>query len=201
MHVPEKWRITDLNQVYQVIEQHGFATLVSASLQASRLPLILDRDNHRLLGHFARSNPHWQEVSEGQQLAIFDGAHDYISPTWYQGTPNVPTWNYVSIHIKGKVALLSDQETQTVLSTLISKYEPSLLNNSKMMPANYLDKLGKAIVGFSMSIDEVDAKAKLGQHRKVEDQQGVANGLANNPSAQSQALLAMMQQLGLGLGE
>jgi transcriptional regulator len=201
MHVPDKWRITDNDVIYDLVEQNAFATLVSPSLQASRLPLLLDREKRLLIGHFSRSNPHWKEVAEGKHLAMFDVAHDYISPTWYQGMPNVPTWNYVSIHIKGKIKLLSSQETRDAVLALVRKYEPSLLDNTQMMPNDYQDRLSKGIVGFTMSIDEIEAKAKLGQHRKAEDQKGVAQGLSKKASQQSQALLKLKQQLGLGLGE
>lgn len=63
MHVEEKWRLTEQEKIFAFIEKNTFATLVSPSLQSSHLPLILDRANRCLIGHFARSNPHWQEFS------------------------------------------------------------------------------------------------------------------------------------------
>jgi len=64
MHVPEKWRLSEEEQVFDFIAQHSFAILVSPSLQASHLPLILDRSNCCLIGHFARNNPHWRDIAE-----------------------------------------------------------------------------------------------------------------------------------------
>ena len=200
MYVPDKWSIKDPKIQNQFIHQHSFASLISPSLQSSRLPLLLDEDKGLIYGHFSRANPHWKEVENQTCLAIFDGAHSYISPTWYQGHPAVPTWNYVSIHVKGTVSLLSSAETHEVLNRLMQKYEPSLVVKREIVTAEYQDKLNKGIVGFSLKIETIDAKAKLGQHRNIADQTGVVKGLKNSTSLESQALLALMQTLKLGLG-
>lgn len=204
MHVEEKWRLTEQEQIFAFIEKYSFATLVSPSLQASHLPLMLDRRNHCLIGHFARNNPHWHELAQDtvkQHLVIFNGPHGYISPTWYQNKPAVPTWNYAAVHIKGCAEMLSGDETNHALELLMHKYEPELLVSREVVSADYQAKLIKGIVGFRISLEVVDAKAKLGQHRSNADQQGVATGLSNSNSAEHQALLRYMQELKLGIGE
>ncbi len=200
MYVPDKWKITEKKDIYAFIEQHAFATLLSPSLQASHVPLILDRENNQLLGHVAKSNPHWCELSEQKCLAIFHGAHSYISPTWYREGPNVPTWNYAAVHVKGTMTLLAPTDTLNMLNTLMDKYEPSLIKERTVVTHDYQEKLSKGIVGFAMKIESIEAKAKLGQHRSEVDQQGVTAALQQSTFANDQALLALMQQLRLGLG-
>ena len=114
MHIPEKWRLDKQSDIFAFIENYSFATLVSPSLQSSHLPLMLDRDKQCLIGHFARSNPHWLEFIKDttkQHLVIFNGPHGYISPSWYANKPAVPTWNYAVVHIKGCAEILSADET------------------------------------------------------------------------------------------
>jgi len=152
-----------------------------------------------LLGRFARSNSHWKEVYEQVCLAIFDEAHDYISPTWYQNAQAVPTWNYVSIHIKGKVNLLNIDKTHRALNLLMNKYEPALLHDRGIIAQKYQNKLSKGVVSFSMEITNIEAKAKLGQHRTEADQLGVVKGLNESNSPNSKALLSIMNELRLGL--
>ncbi|WP_206485256.1 FMN-binding negative transcriptional regulator [Thalassotalea sp. G2M2-11] len=200
MDVPDKWKFTDKEQIITFIENNAFATLVSASLEASRLPLYYDAEKNQLLGHFARNNRHWQEVANNRCLAIFDGAHHYISPSWYQSVPAVPTWNYASIHIQGTIHLLEVDATQQALNLLLQKYEPRLLCDRTIVSQDYQEKLAKGIVGFAMDVEHIDAKAKLGQHRSIADQQGVVAGLSQNNTPASQALLGLMKQLNLGLG-
>jgi transcriptional regulator len=204
MHVEEKWRLTEQEQIFSFIEKYSFATLVSPSLQSSHLPLMLDRSNNCLIGHFARNNPHWRELAEDivkQHLVIFNGPHGYISPTWYHNKPAVPTWNYAAIHIKGCAEILSADDTTQALDSLMHKYEPELLVKRDVVSADYQKKLSKGIVGFKISIDIIDAKAKLGQHRSTADQQGVAAALRKSSSADHQALVDYMHELKLGIGE
>lgn len=203
MHVPEKWRIEEQEQIYSFIESYGFATLLSPSLQASHLPIILDRENQRLLGHFARSNSHWRDISDSseQHLVIFHGPHGYISPNYYHSKPAVPTWNYAAVHVKGSAKIMATEETSHALQLLLAKYEPELLKPNSVVTPEYQEKLSNGIVGFSIAIETVEAKAKLGQHRSVEDQQGVTHALSQSKSADHQALLALMHELRLGIGD
>lgn len=203
MHIPEKWRLDKQSDIFAFIENYSFATLVSPSLQSSHLPLMLDRDKQCLIGHFARSNPHWREFIEDttkQHLVIFNGPHGYISPSWYANKPAVPTWNYAVVHIKGCAEILSADETAQALDLLMAKYEPALLDTRDVVTADYQEKLAHGIVGFKISIDEIDAKAKLGQHRTKADQQGVTAALSQSSSPDHQALLNYMQALKLGIG-
>ena len=203
MHVPEKWRLDKQSDIFAFIEKYSFATLVSPSLQSSHLPLMLDSDKQYLIGHFARSNPHWRELVEDttqQHLVIFNGPHGYISPTWYANKPAVPTWNYAVIHIKGSAEILSAVETTQALDLLMAKYEPTLLDTRDVVTPEYQEKLAHGIVGFKISIDVIDAKAKLGQHRTKEDQQGVTAALSKSSSPEHQALVNYMQALKLGVG-
>ncbi len=201
MYVPEKWQLTDKAQIDRFLQENGFATLVSPSLSSSRLPLYFDQMHNKLIGHFARTNKHWQEVDGQTALAIFDGAHSYISPTWYDSRPAVPTWNYVSVHVRGTMRLLDNEQTHHGLNLLLEKYEPSLLVERNIVSNDYQQKLSKGIVGFEMTIEHIDAKAKLGQHRSNDDQLGVVNGLKAVNRPESVALLSLMQTLQIGLGE
>lgn len=76
-----------------------------------------------------------------------------------------------------------------------------MLVKRDVVSADYQEKLSKGIVGFKISLDVIDAKAKLGQHRSTADQQGVTLALGNSAVSDHQALLLFMQQLNLGLGE
>ena len=201
MYIPEKWNFPSKQAIAEFLQENSFATLVSPSLESSRLPIFFDAKKKILLGHFARSNPHWKEVENQQALAIFDGPHAYISPRWYADSPAVPTWNYASLHIKGTVSLQSTDEVMHSLNLLMAKFEPRLLKRRDIVTESFQQKLSKGVVGFSMKIEHIAAKAKLGQHRPVEDQQGVVRGLSEQSSLDAQALLALMTTWQLGLGK
>jgi transcriptional regulator len=200
MHVPEKWQMKDQAHMLNFAQQHSFAVMVSPTLQASHIPLVVDKTKGRLLAHVSRANPHWRELAEQKVLAIFSGAHAYISPNWYADSPAVPTWNYASVHITGKVTLLSGEETMSVIDQLMAKYEPSLLIDREVVTEEYQQRLSKGIVGFEIKIENIEGKMKLGQHRSKADQQGVVAGLTQENSLDCQALLAFMREVGSGMG-
>ena len=201
MHVPDKWHINDPEKVIQLINDFGFATLITTDLNASPLPLVYDEKTHSIIGHFARTNSQSKFSSGDKAVAIFNGPHHYISPSWYHKAPAVPTWNYVTVHVHGKLRPLSTEQTMASLDALMEKYEPELLRQRNIVTPDIQNKLLNGIVGFRLSIKDIQAKAKLGQHRTEEDQQGVLAALTQLNTPESQAFLGIMKLLGEGLLE
>ncbi|MEQ1914335.1 MAG: FMN-binding negative transcriptional regulator, partial [Sideroxydans sp.] len=91
MYIPEAFAENDLATLHEFIRQHSFATLVTQHEGvpfASHLPMFLDSNtgtHGALLGHMARNNPQWQDLVSGTEvLIVFQGAHAYVSPAWYE---------------------------------------------------------------------------------------------------------------------
>lgn len=198
MYIPKNLRIEDLDQLQQFVAEFGFALITSSDLTASHLPLLLKAEEGEfgtLYGHMAKANGHWKTIDAQTILAVFSGPHGYISPTWYDTQPAVPTWNYAAVHVKGVVSLTDEETTLSILTDTVAQYEPSLLNKSDLndegfIPEAYKLKLAKAIVGFKISITSIEGKLKLGQHRSEADQAGVLEGLSASNRLDDQALLA-----------
>src|SRR6266511_2313916 len=92
---------------------------------ASHLPLEISEDKHDgliLYGHMSRANPQWKTFSDSEALVIFQGAHTYISPRWYNHV-NVPTWNYMNVHVYGKPRLVEGDELYALMSRLVQRHE------------------------------------------------------------------------------
>ena len=147
-----------------------------------------------MYGHVARANPHLKELDGSEVLVIFTGPHGFISPTWYQDKPAVPTWNYTSVHAFGTASLLADHETTATIDATLERYEPALLTTNKILPDDYKVRLLAGIVGFKVVINRLEGKAKLSQNRSSADREGVMNHLAASGDAMSLALAAMMKQ-------
>ena len=182
MYIPTPFRVVDRETLYDFIEQHGFATLVTASQGgpvASHVPLWLDRERQVVAGHLARANPQCDLLTGLESLAIFQGPHAYISPTWYAATPAVPTWNYTAVHVTGIATRLSDERTAEVVDRLVSKYESGRANPwPNDLPPEFRQRMLAGIVGFELPLDRIEGKFKLGQNRSAADQKGVVQGLA-----------------------
>src|SRR5262245_59726970 len=127
MYIPTAFRAKDRAALYDLIERHGFGTLVTivdGSPFATHLPLVLDRTRDVLLGHVARANPHWHTMNgPSEALVIFQGPHAYVSPSWYTTAPAVPTWNYAAVHVYGVPRLLDEAGLIDLLGRLVDQYE------------------------------------------------------------------------------
>jgi transcriptional regulator len=203
MYLPAHFIETDEAKVAAVIRANSFATLVTfdgAAPFASHVPLVLQQTRGprgALIGHVARANPQWQHFASGAEaLAIFQGPHAYISPSWYP-TPNmVPTWNYVAVHVYGIPRIVEDTAAfAEILRLTIDEYESARPTPwREELPAEHKAAMMKAIVGFEIEITRVEAKFKLSQNRRPEDIAGAAAALSQSENQTERALAALMQE-------
>ncbi len=204
MYIPKNLNVEDEKVITDFIGKYAFGLLISPALEATHLPLVFKsaKEGKGLLyGHFAKANSHWKSLAGERGLVVFNGPHSYISPTWYANKPAVPTWNYVAVHCYGKVELLSEEETVKSMDELVEKYEPQLIQNQDVMPLEYKEKLGRAVVGFKVILDNIQAKEKLGQHKKTEDQLGIFTALASSEQPDAKLLADYMKNREVGIGQ
>lgn len=204
MYVPSRFAMQQRTDIMQFVRRYGFATLISADFQATHLPLYLDEtegEHGTLYGHLARANPQAANLHQSTVLTIFNGPHAYISPRWYGKAPMVPTWNYAAVHGVGTVTVLDDAENARAMALLVAQYEPDLLYDEQLMPADYQQKLRHAVVGFKIHIQQWQGKEKLGQHQPIAAQAGVFERLQQSADPHSQLLALYMAARNLGTGQ
>lgn len=199
MYRPKQFNMTDEEAMLAVIEENSFATFISqheGAPYATHLPLILDREHGLLYGHFARANGQWEDIAEQEVLAVFHGPHCYISPTWYETNQAVPTWNYVSVHVYGKVDVLRDpDEVMDVMKKMTIKYEAAHEKyQMDDIPAPMIDGLLKGIVAFRMHIDRMEGACKLSQHNSSERRARIIAHLKQSKHEAEQQIARMMEQ-------
>jgi transcriptional regulator len=179
-----------------VIRDYPFAALITARSpepQISHLPLLfhpVPKPNGELIGHMARANPHWKQFAEGPTLALFQGPHEYVSPSWYaEPEKAVPTWNYAIVHVHGRVELVEDRaETLTILNEMVERFESGRTAPWRLqLEGRALDAMVGAIVAFRMVIERVDTKLKLSQNRSAVDRQRVIAALHAEDEASATA--------------
>jgi transcriptional regulator len=173
MYIPKLFNINYSNEVRHFIKDVGFGTVVSQGekrIHGSHLPLLLHfnkQGQEVLSGHFSKANTQWHDAtSKDEVLVIFQGPHAYISSSWYDHS-NVPTYNYIAVHIYGSMRIQSTEELLFSLREMTNKYEANSSNPSYFdsMDKNMIEDQLKGIVGFEISINEVQAAYKLSQNR------------------------------------
>ena len=194
MYIPAHFK-PDEATVLALLDQQGAADLVtwtSEGLMATMLPFLYDRPGSRrdtgelgsLVGHVARNNAQWRVPALGPALAIVRGPDAYISPSWYATKREhgrvVPTWNYVTAHVYGRLVIHDDVAwLEALVRRLTVHYEsgrdhPWSVDDA---PPEYVAGQLRAIVGVEVLIERIEAKAKLSQNRSRADIDGVIAGL------------------------
>jgi transcriptional regulator len=160
-------------------------TLSTGGLVASVLPLVFHPGARVLRGHLARANPQWRELAPGvEALVLYDGPESYVTPAWYdtkrQTGKDVPTWNYVTVQVRGGLTIHHDEPWLLEhLRTLVDRQEhgrpePWSIDDP---PEGYITTNARAIVGLELAISGIEAKRKLSQNRLGIDFDGVVEGL------------------------
>jgi transcriptional regulator len=189
MYVPGHFAMDDA-AVRDLLVHHGAADLITATpegMVATMLPFVFEPDageHGALLGHVARNNDQWRREILGEALVIVRGPDAYVSPGWYASKSEhgrvVPTWNYVTAHVYGRLVVHDDPAwVEALVRRLTAKHEASLPNPWAVddAPAPFIAGQLRAIVGLELRITRIEAKAKLSQNRSAADVEGVVAGL------------------------
>jgi transcriptional regulator len=200
MHTTKAFKVDDPDSLLQIMRENAFATLITNDVNgrptATQLPFLIKEvaGNIILQAHFAKANPQWKQLETNQLvLVIFNGPHCYISPTWYENA-GVPTWDYVTVQSYGVAKLFeNNQQTAELIEELTDKYEqgfekPWKANN------NYPDKMLNAIIGFEITVQEIQGKVKIGQNKSREDLEGVVKALNQSPRDNENAVSSLIKK-------
>ena len=186
-------------------EARGFGTVCAwdgARPIASSLPFFLsyaDDGTPQAAFHVARHNP-LLKLADGTAswLVAVNAADAYVSADWYASPDQVPTWLYQAVHLTGPVRRLSDHELAVQIDVLSAKFENWLLPKKPWTPAKMtagrLEAMKKAIVGFVMTVEEVEGSFKLNQHKTEADYAAVAGALAQQTDTASQQIAGLMRE-------
>jgi transcriptional regulator len=183
MYIPDLYKNENQTEIEKLIHENGFAILVNqinGKLWATHIPLHLENKNEKqfLVGHVSKLNPQAESFKTNDDvLAIFSGSHSYISSSWYDHE-NVPTWNYLAVHVYGKLKLHSYEESIEALKRLVDKYEAKSKNPVRV--ENLSEKTmreARGIVSFEIEITAIESVKKLSQNRDDKNYKNIISEL------------------------
>lgn len=203
MYLPKHFEEPRVELLHALIRSHPFGTLVTRGaegLAADHIPFIVDPDPApfgTLRAHVARGNPAWRALQqEPEALAIFQGPHGYISPSYYGSTREhgrvVPTWNYFAVHASGPVRVIEDAAwLRRLVGELTLRHEAGRDPAWQVTdaPEEFVQSMLAAIVGLEMPIARLTGKRKASQNRNEADRRGVLEGLRREGREDEAALL------------
>jgi len=166
----------DKGTLLEFMRSHPFITLIGCKkdgrIETTQIPVLIEEQEDKIFihGHIVKKSEHEKAFQQNPEvLALFNGPHTYISGTLYSGNPQqVSTWNYVSVHARGKIKFLDENELIKHLKKLSLHFENGNTESSTIydnLPEDYLQKLIKAIIAFELEVTELDNVFKLSQNR------------------------------------
>ena len=167
----------------------------------SHIPYRLSDDGSIVTLHLVRSNPIVRLISEPKQAVLaISGADSYVSPDWYETPDQVPTWNYVAVHLRGPLELRPEAEMRAVLDHLTAFFEARLAPkpawHADKMPSDLLDRLMRMVVPLRMRVQSVDGTWKLGQNKPDAARQAAASHVGRHGiGLEAQVIAALMADL------
>ncbi len=198
MYIPKLYREENRETILEFIRHNDFPALVTYDGQkpiATHLPVeVVERgEGLTVYGHMARANPQWKTFGNQEALLIFQGPHTYISARWYNHV-NVPTWDYMIVHVYGKLREVKGEELYALLSRLVKKHEPNTPYRLESLPQDFVEKEIKGVAGFAMDVARIEAAYKLSQNRNDEDYQNVIRELEKRRDEYSKEIARSMRE-------
>lgn len=203
MHPNPAFRTAPRDQNLAFVRARGFGVLSVNGPDgplASHIPFELSPDASQIRLHLARSNPIARAGLPGPALLAVSGPDAYVSPDWY-GTPDqVPTWNYVAVHLRGVLHPQPPEALHPHLEAVSDHFEQRLhpkppWRSAKMTPG-VMDRMMRMILPFRIDVTGVDGTWKLSQNKQPAARLGVADALHRQADpAPAAALAALMRDL------
>ncbi len=181
------FKTTDHEEVIAFMKQHPFIVLCGTDAAgkpvATHIPALIEERDGKLflLAHIMRKQEHTKAFeSNPDVLAIFQGAHTYVSASLYENKQVASTWNYQAVHAKGILKFLDEKGLHNLLVRLTDHFEnnphsPASVNN---MEESYVSNMMKAIVAFEIEVTSVEHVFKLSQNRDEKSYNNIIHHLS-----------------------
>jgi transcriptional regulator len=198
--------LEDPAEIRRLITDYPWAMLVAShegTPIASHLPCLLDpeRDGDALddlviLSHVAKGDPISSALTtDTEVLLVFQGAHGYVSPSWYGEGPHVGTWNFTAAHVYGIPEVLEGSKAYRVLELTQALFEKDVENPVLLEDVEeYARKIAKATTPFRLQATRVEGKRKLSRDKPEEVQERVVKALERSGPYENRVLADDMKR-------
>ena len=201
MYIPDIYKNKNKEEINKFIQENSFGILINQTngkLWATHIPLELDTNKNGdsiLFGHLSKENPQWEGFIENNEvLAVFSGPHSYISSSWYDHE-NVPTWNYIAVHVYGTIKIIDAEAAIEVLKKQVDKYEQKSKNPVRIEDLSKKTMMqSSGIVAFEIEITQIQATRKMSQNRDGKNYQNIISELEKTNTNDSIAIANEMKK-------
>ncbi|HEV8080904.1 MAG TPA: FMN-binding negative transcriptional regulator [Chitinophagaceae bacterium] len=191
----------DNEKVIAFMKENSFAIITVPGNDypvATQIPLDIQETNGKILlkGHLMRNTDHHKAFVKNENvLVIFSGPHCYVSASWYVNPHSGSTWNYMTVHAKGKIKFGDEADTRLAVESITNKYEkPDSVAGFNKLSEEYIGKMVKAITSFTIEVESLDHVFKLSQTNDKETRENIISELRKNGNANEKAIASEMEK-------
>lgn len=187
--------------VFDYMQKNSFAIITGINENipvATHVPLHIQKDGGKIIftGHMMKNTDHHKAFLQNENvLVIFTGPHCYVSASWYLKKEVASTWNYIDVHAHGTIKFGNEEQTKKIIENITNKYEPpgspAAFNK---LPAEYVDRLVKAIIGFTIDVCTIENVFKLSQNHDAATRESIIENLADRRDDNSNAIAMEMKR-------
>ena len=191
----------DQQKVIDFMKENAFALITGIGENypvATQIPLTVELKEGKMFlqGHLMRKTDHHLAFEKNNNvLVLFTGPHCFVSASWYTDPAVGSTWNYMTVHVKGKISFTDEAGTLDAVKAVSDKYEGTSGTGAfDNLPKEYIHHMVKAIVGFSIEVESIDNTFKLSQNRDEASQKNIIEQLRKRGDANSAAIAHEMEK-------
>ncbi len=203
MYTPDEYKNENRTEMLEFIQKNPFGILVLNDGEkpvATHIPMMIKEVNGQtvLNGHISKENEQGNLFHDSSSaLAIFQGPHAYVSSSWYSHD-NVSTWNYIAVHVYGKIKVMTELELYEHLIQLTNKMEAGshTPKNFENISPKVIRENISGVTGFIMTVEKIESGFKLSQNRNETDHKNIISELEMRDDAGSKAIAGEMRKRG-----
>ncbi|MCO5233121.1 MAG: FMN-binding negative transcriptional regulator [Chitinophagales bacterium] len=182
MYISKEYQINDFRTIKKIIEAYPFGILCCAST-VTHIPFNIHFHEESILleGHVAANNP-LVNYDGNECICVFKGPDAYISTKNYSRANSVPTWDYIAIHIYGKISFLDENENIRIVEDLMRQTSADDLDAYYQVSKDYTQRLLKGICSFKILPTKIEGIAKMSQDREASEIQTIISSLEPSES-------------------
>jgi transcriptional regulator len=196
MYPPPHHQVQDYQKLIAVIREYPLGMLISTHNNRpyiTHAPMIYETEGHKLVAHIDKMNPQVDTLKDGTSVTVvFKGPDGYISPSIYT-TTQLPTWNYIIVHLEGTIRLIRDSEhTKQTMITMTDFLEQPEQDYILEKDNPRMNKLINYVQAFEIHIISWEGKFKLSQDKNATDQERAKQALIKKSGADATGFINLI---------
>jgi len=194
---------TEENQesVFDFMQKNSFVNIVGYDGNypvGTHVPVNVKKDEGKIIltGHMMKHTTHHNAFVQNENvLVIFNGPHCYVSASWYEKKDVASTWNYIDVQARGKIKFYDTERTKKIIHNLTNQYEsPESEAAFDKLPTEYVNRLVKAIIGFTIEISSIENVFKLSQNHNLQTRENIIEKLMETNDEGAKAIAFEMKK-------